>query len=252
MDSKVRASIAVLGAALMLPGMASAFTIYDEFGSFEDASWGGNGIPNDAVAASMQIVNGADTVRVAMSATERYSNPAVGDNGAAIYEAGAGSNCGVDTDPLNCPGSATQGALWNWNFFVDVEGGGTLGDYQIDLYYDLDSAGPNAFGDLSGLGKFDITGYLYATGNEGLTKIEDSQNNLFGVWGADSAFIDAPDVAFDPNALGNYQYAITVSRTGFPVDTVAMEVNVVPIPAAVWLFGSAIGMLGWMRRRRTV
>ena len=23
----------------------------------------------------------------------------------------------------------------------------------------------------------------------------------------------------------------------------------VPVPAAVWLFGSALGMLGWMRRR---
>ncbi|MGI9344388.1 MAG: VPLPA-CTERM sorting domain-containing protein [Gammaproteobacteria bacterium] len=28
-------------------------------------------------------------------------------------------------------------------------------------------------------------------------------------------------------------------------------VGVIPIPAAVWLFGSALGMLGWMRRRKT-
>jgi hypothetical protein len=27
------------------------------------------------------------------------------------------------------------------------------------------------------------------------------------------------------------------------------DVGVVPIPAAVWLFGSALGLLGWMRRR---
>jgi len=30
---------------------------------------------------------------------------------------------------------------------------------------------------------------------------------------------------------------------------VGLEVSVVPVPAAVWLFGSALGMLGWMRRR---
>lgn len=28
-----------------------------------------------------------------------------------------------------------------------------------------------------------------------------------------------------------------------------VSINVVPVPAAVWLFGSALGMLGWVRRR---
>jgi hypothetical protein len=27
--------------------------------------------------------------------------------------------------------------------------------------------------------------------------------------------------------------------------------STVPVPAAVWLFGSGLGMLGWMRRRKT-
>jgi hypothetical protein len=30
------------------------------------------------------------------------------------------------------------------------------------------------------------------------------------------------------------------------------SVSAVPVPAAVWLFGSALGGLGWMRRRKTV
>jgi len=241
--------IAAVLMAIALPGISSAFTIYDEFGSFEDATWGGSGIPNDAVAASMQIVNGDDLLRVAMSATERYSNPAVGDNGEAIYSAEIGSNCGVDTDPVGCP-SANQGALWNWNYFVDVTGGGVLGDYQIDIWYDLEAGAQRAFGDLSGLGRIDITASLYAQGLENLTMIEGSENNLFAWLGTDQLpFVDAPDTVFDPNAVGNYQYAITVTRTGFPVDTVAMEVNTVPVPASIWLLGSAIGLLGWIRRR---
>lgn len=28
-----------------------------------------------------------------------------------------------------------------------------------------------------------------------------------------------------------------------------ISINVVPVPAAVWLFGSALGLLGWVRRR---
>jgi hypothetical protein len=31
----------------------------------------------------------------------------------------------------------------------------------------------------------------------------------------------------------------------------AMKFTVVPVPAAVWLFGSALGLLGWARRRST-
>jgi hypothetical protein len=28
--------------------------------------------------------------------------------------------------------------------------------------------------------------------------------------------------------------------------------SIVPVPAAVWLFGSALGLLGWMRRKQSV
>lgn len=40
----------------------------------------------------------------------------------------------------------------------------------------------------------------------------------------------------DPNSFANMYY-----------DNVSIEV--VPVPAAVWLFGSALGVLGWLRRR---
>jgi len=33
------------------------------------------------------------------------------------------------------------------------------------------------------------------------------------------------------------------------IDNVSIDTQVIPVPAAVWLFGSALGLLGWMRRR---
>ena len=46
----------------------------------------------------------------------------------------------------------------------------------------------------------------------------------------------------DYNYKGNHRYALAV-RSG--------DVAAVPVPAAVWLFGSALGLLGWMRRKAT-
>ena len=43
---------------------------------------------------------------------------------------------------------------------------------------------------------------------------------------------------------GNYTVA---SWAG---DSITLNATAVPVPAAVWLFGSALGMLGWMRRKR--
>ncbi len=46
---------------------------------------------------------------------------------------------------------------------------------------------------------------------------------------------------------------IVFSTTTFP-DPLALTAwsLTVPVPAAVWLFGSALGVLGWLRRRQTV
>jgi hypothetical protein len=57
---------------------------------------------------------------------------------------------------------------------------------------------------------------------------------FLGTYAADSEFV------FDIN----YQFDT------FSSDNMAIGVGVIPIPAAAWLFASALGVLGWMRRRR--
>ncbi|MBL8199886.1 MAG: hypothetical protein JNK40_02850 [Chromatiales bacterium] len=240
------AAIALLAAA---PGISSAFTVYDDFGAFPDATWAGSGIPNDAVAASKQIIDGDTTIRIAMNATGRFSNPQLANNGAGVFYAGPGSNCGIASDPVGCP-SGTQGALWNWNYFIDITSGSgkVLADYQIDIWYDFNPAGPTACC-VPGTGRINVTNALLFS-NPTSTLQQGSENLLFAYLAANAPpVITAPGGLFNPNALGNYQFAITVSSGGFPLDSVAMEVQVVPVPAAVWLFGSALGLMGVIRRR---
>ena len=58
-----------------------------------------------------------------------------------------------------------------------------------------------------------------------------------------------PAGSFDPNALGEYNFGITVSRNGWPTETVAMDVVVTPEPTALALIGLG-GLVLALRRRR--
>jgi hypothetical protein len=57
--------------------------------------------------------------------------------------------------------------------------------------------------------------------------------------------------ASHPVRLGTDMWIL--SGVGYdPGDVTATAWSLVPIPAAVWLFGSGLGLLGWFRRRQSV
>jgi hypothetical protein len=231
--------------ALALPGLAAATPLYDTFGPLTGANFGGVGIPNDSVAISSQFEDGANTITVAMNATQRYSNPVVTNDGAGTFFAGTGSNTGGNNE------SALTGALWNFNFYIDVSGpGAILANYDINLFYDFNPAFDNGPADL---GVINVTNGILASANPLATNVQGSENLMFSYLATSiPGYLTAPGGAFtsfNPNATGEYNFAIQVSRAGWSVEQVRMDVQVVPVPAAVWLFGSALGLMGLARRR---
>ena len=132
---------------LLAPNAVIASPLYDTFGPLDDATFGGTGIPNDEVAISSQFSNGASTITVAMSATQRYDNPALTNDGFGTYFAGAGSNTPA--------GTSYEGALWNFNYYINIDSTTeTLADYDITLFYDFDPAFDNG---PTGLGTINVT-----------------------------------------------------------------------------------------------
>lgn len=249
---KQAAKLALIAVMMAFPGISMATTIFQTFGPLP-ATFGGSGIPNDAVAASSVFVDGSTNITLGLTAHGRYFNPTVTNNGAGVFYAGTGSNCGVATDPSGCP-SATQGALWNFGFFVGVSGGSAhLSDYDFKLYYDTN---PGTNTPLASLGVIDLNNAITAGGGtpSTMTVAEGSENLLFNYLSVSvPGVITAPGTAFNPNAIGQYSFYLTATtKTAFPaaVGTVGIDVQAVP-EADTWaMLLAGLGLVGVMARRR--
>lgn len=246
--------LALVAAMMAVPTISMATTIYQTFGTLP-VTFGGSGIPNNAVAASSVFVDGSTNITLGLTAHGRYSNPTVTNNGAGVFYAGTGSNCGVATDPLGCP-SATQGALWNFGFFVGVSDPANnkhLSDYDFKLYYDTN---PGANTPLANLGVIDLNALITLAGGtpSTMTVVQDSQNLLFSFLSSTiPGVITAPGTAFNPNAIGQYSFYLTATtKTAFPaaVGTVGIDVQAVP-EADTWaMLLAGLGLVGVMAQRR--
>ncbi len=74
----------------------------------------------------------------------------------------------------------------------------------------------------------------------------------------DAAYWTATEAAFNPSSFA-WVFRMGLGSQG-PDDKDDLRfawavhpgnVGVIPVPAAVWLFGSALGLLGWIRRKAT-
>jgi len=84
----------------------------------------------------------------------------------------------------------------------------------------------------------------------------DDDHNLFNgsiqvAHAGGSSIISVTDGIGDLSSIGASTFLIFNSQAGATDNYYisGVDVNIVPIPAAVWLFASALGLVGWMRKR---
>ena len=220
-------SIAALAIFLVTVSTVSAITITPTgttFGSLPAATFGGSGIPNDSVE-----ITTIGNLTLGLTATQRFANPAVTNDGAGTFFAGAGG------DTLN--GAPAYGQ-WNFDFYIKG-----LGQSQfVKLYYDNNAAVGN-----------DVSSF-FPTAVDG----QDS-------WNLGMGFLNGG--IFNPNTSGEYGFALVAYQNGVPSDTsgesllapreigrtsILVKVGSPSVPDAsgtVLLLGSALAGLALVRRR---
>lgn len=169
---------------------------YGTFGTLSDATFGGSGIPNNAVAYTT-FNSGNDNLTIGLSATQRYFNPPLANNGAGTFTATAGENNGLASPPK------TLGPTWNFDFYINAQ---ILSQtpYSYKLIY-----GNNTTGNFS---TFDLTAFLVGG------KYQDS-------WNLDFSFLNT--IGYDPNASGIYGFELdVVNDAGSVVAKTAINVDV--------------------------
>lgn len=226
-----------------LAGAALASPIAPTFTSFENlpgATFGGSGIPTDPTAITRFTASSGDNITLGLAATPRFDSEPLGNDGNGTYFAKAGSKTGGPSNLL--------GALWNFSFYIhsDGAGGGTLADLGLRIFYDFDP----------GIGTNILELGILGGPTPSVSVIEGSQNLLFGFLNDDSlapAVIPPLFDSFDPNAAGEYTFAIESTAEDQRV-AINVVVSPVPLPAGLPLaLGgfAAFGLLGRRRRRRS-
>jgi hypothetical protein len=183
----------IVAAGICAASLTSALgvTSVTTFGSMPGETFGGSGIPNDAVQqttiSGLIGPYGSSIITLGLTATPRFTPGELANDGAGTFFASTSSQ-------------------WNFDFVASIANGGDLSSYKFILFYDLDPATGNS---LSSLGQWNLD----AGQPQGTTSVHNSEYPGFaflanGVAGA----VTPPTGGFtyNINAPGEYTFALGV------------------------------------------
>ncbi len=198
-------------------GFASTITPHsDSFGTLPGATFGGNGIPNTAVAIT-NLSNNGNAITLGLTATPRYPNPPIGE---PLPNDGVGTFFGTPGPAdLTHPGYAT----WNYDFYINVaEAQGNLDLYNFRLVYSNNTTGISS--------SLDFTSMMSGTN-------QNSYNLGF--------LFSTLAINFNPNDIAQYGFELEAFDSSFTnlLGSTAINVNS-GNPESVPDAGATVALLG--------